>query len=173
MPKKPIKQLKTSTWERRLSMVGVGIKGSIFAAKYALAKANQSTPLGDSALFGAAELFATELDKLKGSLHKAGQLMSVFGEFFLPPEVTKVLEKLQAQSTPIEWSQIEKSLIRNLGSETLKELEIDRTPFAAASMGQVYRAKYRGQNIVLKVYHNLCLALIRIYYPYIIYYVVY
>ena len=151
MPKKPIKQLKTSTWERRLSMVGVGIKGSIFAAKYALAKANQSTPLGDSALFGAAELFATELDKLKGSLHKAGQLMSVFGEFFLPPEVTKVLEKLQAQSTPIEWSQIEKSLIRNLGSETLKELEIDRTPFAAASMGQVYRAKYRGQNIVLKV----------------------
>ena len=151
MPKKPIKQLKTSIWERRLSMVGVGIKTSVFAAKYAFSKVNQSAAKGDSALLGAAELWVSELDKLKGSLHKAGQLLSVFGEFFLPNEVTKVLEKLQAQSTPVEWSQIEKSLIRNIGSEALKELEIDKIPFAAASMGQVYRAKYRGQDIVLKV----------------------
>jgi predicted unusual protein kinase regulating ubiquinone biosynthesis (AarF/ABC1/UbiB family) len=151
MAKKTIKRVKTSTLERGLSMVGVGIKGSLFAAKYALGRAQSDSDAGDKALRGAAELLASELDRLKGSLHKAGQLLSVFGEFFLPPEVTKVLEKLQAQSTPVEWNQIEPSLIRSIGKDAWKDIEIDRTPFAAASMGQVYRAKYLGQDIVLKV----------------------
>ncbi len=93
-----------------------------------------------------------ELGTLKGSVMKVGQLLSVFGEHFLPPQVNSVLKLLQADSPSLEWSCIEHHVKKELG-ERFKDLEIEPKAFAAASIGQVHRAKIKttGETIVLKI----------------------
>ena len=151
MNHKSLKKLKTSRWDRGISALGIGLKGSVIATQYTLDRVRGRASSPDKYLLAGAHLLTEELDKLKGSLHKAGQLLSVFGEFFLPENALKVLEKLQANTTPVEWKLVEKTLKRSLGNDILSQIEIEPNPFAAASMGQVYLATYQGQKIVLKI----------------------
>ena len=62
-----------------------------------------------------AHVLVSELGKLKGSIMKAGQLLSVYGEHFLPPEVNRVLKALQSDSHPVIWSEMKKVLVTQLG----------------------------------------------------------
>ena len=96
---------------------------------------------------------AEEIGKLKGSIMKAGQMLSIYGEHFLPPEVNKVLKTLQSDSRPVVWSEMEKVLHRQLGAEKLAKLSINQEPIAAASMGQVYlaRIKKSKQQVAIKI----------------------
>lgn len=96
---------------------------------------------------------AKDLGQLKGSVMKAGQLLSTYGEHFLPPEVNDILKSLQHQAPPVEWSEIRKVLEKELGPQRLGLLEIDPKPFAAASLGQVHKARVlaSGENLALKV----------------------
>jgi len=100
-----------------------------------------------------AALFAEEIGKLKGSLMKAGQLVSMFGEHFFPPEVNKFLRTLHNESPPVAWSVMEKVLRRQLSDEVLAKLEIDPQPWAAASLGQVHRAREKatGRELCVKI----------------------
>jgi predicted unusual protein kinase regulating ubiquinone biosynthesis (AarF/ABC1/UbiB family) len=104
-------------------------------------------------LLSQAKALAEELGQLKGSVMKVGQMLSVYGEHFLPPEVNSVLKSLQFQSPPLEWKAIEKCLLKELGPTKLKLLNIDETPTACASLGQVHKAviKKTGQVIALKI----------------------
>ncbi len=100
-----------------------------------------------------ARFLVHELGKLKGSVVKIGQVMALYGEHFLPEEVTEALHTLEDQTTSLEWSAIERVLKAELGSEQLAELDIDIEPIGAASLGQVHRAVRRsdGLELVLKV----------------------
>lgn len=95
----------------------------------------------------AAEI-AKELGTLKGSVMKVGQLLSVFGEHFLPPQVNAILKTLQCDSPSLEWKCLEKTVREQLGAK-FDELEIEPVAFSAASIGQVHRAKVRGTNKLL------------------------
>ncbi len=97
--------------------------------------------------------FSGEIGELKGSLMKAGQMLSVVGEHFLPAEVNEELKRLQNDSPPVEWDSIYQILVRELGVERLAELEIEKESLASASLGQVHRARIKatGQSIVLKI----------------------
>ncbi len=99
------------------------------------------------------EMLTTELSELKGSLMKAGQQLSVYGEHFFSPEVNAILKQLQAQSAPLEWGPIEHTLKESLTPEQLARLDIDHEALSAASLGQVHRARIKttGQEIVLKI----------------------
>ncbi len=99
------------------------------------------------------ELVAREFGKLKGSVMKVGQLVSMYGEHLLPPEANEFLKKLQSESPPVEFAQLRKSLVRQLSKERLDELDISETPMAAASMGQVHIATRRsdGAKIAMKI----------------------
>lgn len=94
-----------------------------------------------------------ELGELKGSVMKAGQMLSMYGEYFLPPEANQFLRELQSQSPALDWPVIEKSLIQELGQEKINTLEIETDPIGTASLGQVHRARIKGTNtfISLKV----------------------
>ena len=96
---------------------------------------------------------AEELGKLKGSVMKAGQMLSIYGEHFLPPEVNKVLKTLQSDSRPVVWSEMEKVLHRQLGADKLSMLSISKEPIAAASMGQVYLGtiKKNKRQVAIKI----------------------
>ncbi|ERS88028.1 ABC transporter [Marinobacter sp. C1S70] len=100
-----------------------------------------------------ARFLVDELGRLKGSVVKIGQVMALYGEHFLPEEVTEALHTLEDQTTSLEWPAIERVLKAELGESRLSELDIDPEPIGAASLGQVHRAVRRsdGLELVLKV----------------------
>jgi predicted unusual protein kinase regulating ubiquinone biosynthesis (AarF/ABC1/UbiB family) len=93
-----------------------------------------------------------ELGSLKGSVMKVGQLLSMYGEYFLPPQVNKILKCLQASTPPLDWVTIEPYL-KKLLAEKYDEIEVDPKAIAAASIGQVHKAKVKktGKTIALKI----------------------
>ena len=84
---------------------------------------------------------------------KAGQMLSMYGEHFLPPEANALLKSLQSDSIPLSWQAIEPTLQKHMSRELLDKLEIEKTALASASMGQVHRARIKatGESIVLKI----------------------
>lgn len=95
---------------------------------------------------------AKELGTLKGSVMKVGQLLSMYGEHFLPPQVNNILKSLQASTPPLDWKTIE-PFVRQELNDRMDELEIDPRAIAAASIGQVHSAKIKktGETIALKI----------------------
>src|SRR5581483_3684266 len=82
-----------------------------------------------------AKVLADELGRLKGSVMKAGQMLSLYAQYFLPAEAVEVLATLQENTQPVHWSLLKPVLERALGRTRLAELEVDERPLAAASLG--------------------------------------
>jgi predicted unusual protein kinase regulating ubiquinone biosynthesis (AarF/ABC1/UbiB family) len=95
------------------------------------------------------EQFVNDVGELKGSVLKAAQILSLYGEYYLPEEVNEVLKKVQSQSHYLGWDRIHSLIPANLKSE----LDIEETPLAAASIGQVHKAKIKktGELVVVKI----------------------
>ncbi len=150
------KGIKTGLIERGLTFAKLGIKTGQLVAKKAvrsaLAQAADSE-IAHTALLSYAQNLAKELGVMKGSAMKVGQMLSTYGEYFLPQEVNSVLKSLQSQSPPLEWPQIEAILKAELGEAKLDQLIIDQMPWAAASIGQVHRARHKetGHELALKI----------------------
>ncbi|OUR90470.1 ABC transporter [Gammaproteobacteria bacterium 42_54_T18] len=152
-----INRVKTGAFERRFSMAKMGIvAGSRLAAQSAgnmfTAKEERAQRQKDI-LSKQAHYLADEIGKLKGSIVKIGQMMALYGEHFLPVEVTEALHTLEDDTAALDWTSIYEALEDELGSERLAKLEIEEKPIGAASLGQVHRAtiKGTGEQICLKV----------------------
>jgi len=100
------------------------------------------------------------LGEVKGGVLKAGQLVSAI-EALLPadPDLTwqQALSSLQEDAPGVPWREAETVLIAELGREW-RELfhEFDPSPAAAASIGQVHRARWRdgtpqGRPVAVKI----------------------
>lgn len=100
-----------------------------------------------------AEVLRDELGQLKGSVMKAGQMLSLYGQYFLPEEAVTVLSQLQDDTPAVQWKVVGPVLERALGRTRLSELEVEETPLAAASLGQAHRARRRrdGLELVVKI----------------------
>jgi predicted unusual protein kinase regulating ubiquinone biosynthesis (AarF/ABC1/UbiB family) len=148
--------LKTSPWERNVALTRMGVSaGARIAAHefFNLFRGDASRAASDRTFYAEqARKLAAELGQLKGSVMKVGQMLSLYGQYFLPPEAVEVLAGLQDDTPPVEWRAIEPALRRALGT-ALREFEIDRVPLASASLGQVHRARRKadGLELVLKV----------------------
>lgn len=99
-----------------------------------------------------AQIIARELGSLKGSVMKVGQMLSMYGEHFLPPQVNRILKTLQSNTPSLDWKTVEPFVKKELQSR-YDELEIAPRAIAAASIGQVHSAviKKTGETIALKV----------------------
>ncbi len=146
--KKELKSIKSSLLSRSFSVAKLGIGAGL---KYAGTKISNS-PL-DEFFNSQALTFTKELGELKGSLMKAGQMLSMYGEYFFPPQANEILKSLQSESPPIEWPTMKKYLQKYLSKELLEELEIDPVAIGSASMGQVHKAviKKTGDVIAIKI----------------------
>ncbi len=99
-----------------------------------------------------AQVLTENLSQLKGAAMKAGQLLSIDSSDILPEQVTEVLSQLQNSAEPIDFSMIDNLLKTELPTESYWSLQdLDTQAYAAASIGQVHRAHFKGQDIVLKV----------------------
>jgi predicted unusual protein kinase regulating ubiquinone biosynthesis (AarF/ABC1/UbiB family) len=113
---------------------------------YANTRANEKT----------AEQIYKILGELKAGATKFGQALSVF-EAALPESFSKPyresLQKLQDSSPPLPYKVLEKVLKKELGGDIGKSFkDIDPTPTASASIGQVHKAIWKdGSAVALKI----------------------
>src|SRR4029450_2779086 len=74
---------------------------------------------------------------------KVAQLMATIPDA-LPPEYTTELAKLQSQAPPMGWAFVKRRMIAELGADWQRKFEsFEHHPAAAASLGQVHRARSR------------------------------
>jgi len=100
-----------------------------------------------------ARRLAARLARLRGGAMKLGQMLSLQGADLLPPEFTEALSILRAQAAPMPLAQLRGVLGREYGKGWERRFErFDETPVAAASIGQVHRARTAdGRDLALKI----------------------
>lgn len=153
----PMKRLKTGAFERRFSLAKAGFIAGARMASGAAGSMFASPAERDErrrrVMAEQAQYLVHELGKLKGSVVKVGQMMALYGEHFLPAEITSALHQLNDDTTALAWSSLEPVLRSQLGDKRFNELDIDPAPLAAASLAQVHRARRRsdGAELVLKI----------------------
>lgn len=99
-----------------------------------------------------AKRIADTMKELRGPMMKVGQLLSTHAEA-LPGEYGEVLRSLQSSAPPMSYATIRDVIEMDLGG-TPEELfaEFSREAIAAASLGQVHRAKLKdGTDVAVKV----------------------
>src|SRR5216683_1722365 len=132
------------------------------AARYARVGTNMS---GVAARIAGARLFGIALDRgknalelaaalggLKGPIMKVAQLMATIPDA-LPPEYAAELMKLQSEAPPMGWAFVKRRMMAELGPEwQAKFASFEHHPAAAASLGQVHRARaHEGAELACKL----------------------
>jgi predicted unusual protein kinase regulating ubiquinone biosynthesis (AarF/ABC1/UbiB family) len=132
------------------------------AARYARVGANVG---GVAARIAGARFFGFDLDRgknamelaaalggLKGPIMKVAQLMATIPDA-LPPEYAAELTKLQSQAPAMGWAFVKRRMQAELGPDwPSKFASFEHHPAAAASLGQVHRARaHDGAELACKL----------------------
>jgi len=100
-----------------------------------------------------AQRVAKQLSAMRGAAMKVGQLLSMEGNDLLPTELADILAQLRDSAYTMPREQLDDCLIEAYGDNWLDNFNnFDYNPLAAASIGQVHRARsLNDDEIVLKV----------------------
>jgi hypothetical protein len=100
-----------------------------------------------------AERLAESLCRMRGAALKLGQMLSLQDDTSLPPSLSKALERVKQSADYMPKRQLSAQLVSQLGEDWRSKLmEFDDVPIAAASIGQVHRAKLLdGTEVAMKI----------------------
>lgn len=103
-----------------------------------------------------ADRLSATLCRMRGAALKMGQMLSIQDESLLPPALTKALNQVRQGANAMPTHQMIKQMESQLGTNWRDKFdEFDESPFAAASIGQVHRAKLTigsiAKDVVVKV----------------------
>ena len=100
-----------------------------------------------------AKKLARRLSSMRGAAMKIGQVLSMEGADILPPEFTEALAILRDSADTMPDTQVKRVMGREFGKGWQKRFEhFDFQPIAAASIGQVHRARTSdGRDLALKI----------------------
>jgi predicted unusual protein kinase regulating ubiquinone biosynthesis (AarF/ABC1/UbiB family) len=114
-----------------------------------------AAPDGENAFLSGprATRLARRLSQMRGAAMKLGQLLSLEGDDFLPPEFLEALAVLRQSADTMPASQVRRALGRAYGKGWEERFqEFDFEPLAAASIGQVHAAVAAdGRELALKI----------------------
>lgn len=145
---KKLKGLKTGVFSRNIALMKMATK---LGKDYYSSKKGEVTDKFIESILKRGDLLKNELGELKGSFLKAGQLLSMYSHDLLPKEFRHLLTELQSQTSYLDFEIIKKQI----PTDVLKSLDIDPKAIAAASIGQVHKAKTsKGEIIALKIQYK-------------------
>lgn len=139
--------IATSWLSRTPSIAATSVRGGLLALLVKLRHRPRTASERESV-----HRIVASLGKLKGAAMKLGQHMSYF-DATLPEDVRAALAALQTHSPPMSVSRVTKILQSELGAAAAPILaSLEPTPLAAASIGQVHRARLPdGTRVAVKV----------------------
>ncbi len=118
-------------------------RGAVAAGRLALTK-GQGAGLAGAAL-------REQLDGMKGMAMKLGQIVSYL-DVPIPEEAQQALEALQTGAVAMDWELARALLEERLGASVdVLFLAIEPVPVAAASIGQVHRARVADGEVAVKL----------------------
>ncbi len=145
-PRKPsLTSLKTRPMQRNFTMTRMGVGAGMRAAGHGLGNlfrsADQREQANQAFVVREVQHFVDQLGQLKGSVMKAGQMLSLYGQYFMPQDAVDILQSLQDDTVHVDWSVVEPVVRAALGEEKRARLHIEPQPIAAASLGQAHVAR--------------------------------
>lgn len=107
--------------------------------------------MNEAHLDAALQLFAT-MGYMRGAVMKIGQMLATLPEV-VPEEFARVLASLQFQAPPMHYALVREVFLDEFGREPEEIFaSFDRRAFAAASLGQVHRARlHSGEEVAVKI----------------------
>jgi predicted unusual protein kinase regulating ubiquinone biosynthesis (AarF/ABC1/UbiB family) len=147
----PIRGLTRGFRKRTLATVRLMSKVGLRMAKKNFGMADIADRVDEDEAVAAAEALVDQLDGLKGFAMKLGQMIS-YVDVSLPPKAQRVLSRLQFQSKPMAPDLIAQVVADELGAPPDEVFDhFEPMPFAAASIGQVHRARLGQRDLAVKV----------------------
>jgi len=153
---KPLTKLRTSALARGFKLTRTAAGATARAAALALEKLfaseERTNAVAATAQMAIARQIVDGLGEMKGFAMKVGQMASYL-DFALPEGARDVLATLQTSTRPMAPSVVAQVFLEDLGDSPRRLFaEWNGRPFAAASIGQVHRARLQsGEVVAVKV----------------------